>query len=185
MLRVVVLLFVLASTALPSNTFAQKDSKPRPKPPTEAEILKMDKGKMRPPSGAGFYLGPVDGAAGRFSLLLTDEQQGFVEQSYLVGQLALIEAVMVEARTFALTDEGVGTTRGVITRFSDKQEASFIVDVEKAGRQSLIYVTVKSITGKRLTVPAGSINRGAKPPDEKGFFFQMLERMKEMRESAS
>ena len=169
-------LFVLISTVSIMSTaaFSQKEPKPKPqpKPISEAEQRRLEKTRIKPPSGAGFYLGPVEGAPGRFSMLLTDDQQNFVEESFLLDQLAIIEGVMVEAQKFAQTEEAVGKTKGIITRFFDKQEPTFMVDVEKAGAQSRFYVTMKSIAGKRLTVDTGAIKRG--DPNPQGLFFTML-----------
>ena len=123
-------------------------------------MRKLEKTRMRPPSGASFYLAPIEGGPGRFSMLLTDSSQAFVEDSYTLRQLAVIEGVMVEAQKFAHTAEAAGTTTPIITRFSDKQEPSFMVDVQKMGEQSRFYVTIKSISGRKLTVDTGAIKRG-------------------------
>jgi len=139
----------------------------------------MSKGKLQPPSGASFYLGPVDGSPGRFSMLMTDAGQKFVQESYLVNQLEVIAAVMVEAQKFAGTEESAGKITPVITRFSDKQEPTFMVDVEKKGDQSRFYVTIKAIGGPTLTVDMGAFKRS--DPDPKanlsGLYFKMLDRI--------
>ena len=177
--------FVFASTMLLvcAVAFAQKDtpqSKPQPKPYTDEEIRKMSKGKLQPPSGASFYVGPVDGAPGRFSMLLTDSERRFVQESYLVGQLEVIAAVMVEAQKFSRTEESAGKIPPVITRFSDKQEPTFMVDVEKKADQSRFFVTIKAVGGSKLTLDMGAFKRS--DPDakgnENGLFFKLLERIR-------
>ena len=175
--------FLLVSTTLLicAVALAQKETKPQPKPYTDAEIRKMSKGKMAPPSGTSFYLGPVDGAPGRFSMLLTDDDRRFVQESYLVNQLEVIAAVMVEAQKFSKTEESAGTKISpVITRFSDKQEPTFLVDIEKKGDQSRYFVTIKAIGGSKLTVDLGTFKRS--DPDQKalenGLYFKLLERIR-------
>ena len=181
MFKLGILGFALSALLFLSGTaFAQKDTKaPPPKPISDEELRKLEKTRVRPPSGAMFYLGPVEGAPGRFSMLLTDDAQSFVEESYLGNQLALIEAVMVEAKKFAQNEESVGRSKGITTRFFDKQEPTFMVDVEKAGNISRFYVTIKNVAGKKLTVYTGAIKRGE--PEGKLLFNTMLERIQAAR----
>ena len=181
--RLITASFLLVSTTLLicAVALAQKETKPQPKPYTDAEIRKMSKGKMAPPSGTSFYVGAVDGAPGRFSMLLTDDDRRFVQESYLVNQLEVIAAVMVEAQKFSKTEESAGTKISpVITRFSDKQEPTFLVDVEKKGDQSRLFVTIKAIGGSKLTVDLGTFKRS--DPDQKalenGLYFKLLERIR-------
>ena len=170
---------VISTTLLIGTTaFGQKESpKPQPKPYTDAELRKMSKGKLQPPTGASFYVGPVDGAPGRFSMLLTDSEQKFVQESYLVNQLEVIAAVMVEAQKFSRTEESAGTIKPVITRFSDKQEPTFMVDVEKKGDHSRFYVTIKAVGGTKLTVDMGVIKRSDPNPNQDGLFVKLLDRI--------
>lgn len=173
-------LLVSMTLLICTEAFAQKETKPLPKPYTDAELRKMSKGKMQPPSGASFYVGAVDGAPGRFSMLLTDNAQKFVQESYLVNQLQVIEAVMAEARKFARTEESAGKIPPVTTRFSDKQEPTFMVDVEKKGDQSRFYVTINAIGGAKLTVDMGALKRSDPDPnsDQNGLYFKLLERIR-------
>jgi hypothetical protein len=179
-----ILSFALMLICVPA--FSQKDpqkEKPQqPKPLSEAEMRKLEKTRMRPPTGASFYLAPVEGGPGRFSMLLTDSGQSYVEESYTLRQLEVIEMVLIEARKFADTAEAVGTTTPIITRFFDKQEPSFIVDVQKMGEQSRFFVTIKSISGRKLTVDTGAMKRGEQ--DAKGLFFTIMERVQTMRAEA-
>ncbi len=179
-------LLVSMTLLICTAAFPQKESKPQPKPYTDAELRKMSKGKMQPPTGASFYVGPVDGAPGRFSMLLTDNAQKFVQESYLVNQLEVISAVMVEAQKFAKTEESAGKVPPVITRFSDKQEPTFMVDVEKKGDQSRFYVTIKAIGGTKLTVDMGGFKRSDPDPksNQNGLYFKLLERIRAAIEEA-
>jgi hypothetical protein len=47
---------------------------------------------------------------------------------------------MNEAAKFAVTTEGVGAKEPITTRFMDKQEPVFVVDVQKDGAQSLFFL---------------------------------------------
>ena len=173
-------LLVSAVLLTGSAAFAQKVTKPVPKPYTDAELRKMSKDKMKPPTGASFYVGAVDGVPGRFSMLLTDNGQKFVEESYLVNQLEVIAAVMAEAQKFARTEESAGKIPPVITRFADKQEPTFMVDVEKKGDQSRFYVTIQSVAGKKLTVEMGALKRSnpASDSEQNELYFKMLDRIR-------
>jgi hypothetical protein len=174
-------LIVPLSLLICFSAFAQKP-KAGPPPLSESETRKLEKTRMRPPTGASFYLAPIEGLAGKFSMLLTDSNQAFVEESYTLAQLGVIEAVLVEAKNFGQTAEAAGTTTPIITRFSDKQEPSFMVDVQKMGDQTRFFVTVTSISGKKLTVDSGAIKRSEKEP--KGLFFTILDRIQTVRAEA-
>lgn len=78
---------------------------------------------------------------------------------------------MVEAEKFALSGEAAGTKDPVTTRFMDKQEIAFIVDVEKLGPRSNLYLTIRTEIG-RITLNAGRIIRTTRR--EEGFFFDLL-----------
>ena len=171
---------VSAVLLIGTAAFAQKQTKPVPKPYTDAELRKMSKDKLKPPSGSSFYVGAVDGVPGRFSVLLTDNGQKFVEESYLVSQLEVISAVMAAAQKFARNEESAGKIPPVITRFADKQEPTFMVDVEKKGDQSRFYVTINAIGGKKLTVDMGALRRTDPDPtsSQNELYFKMLDRIK-------
>ena len=173
-------LLVSMTLLLSTAAFAQKETKPLPKPYTDAELRKMSKGKFQPPKGASFYVGAVDGAPGRFSMLLTDDAQKFVQESYLVSQLEVIAAVMVEAQKFARNEESAGKITPVVTRFLDKQEPTFMVDVEKKGDQSRFYVTINAIGGSKLTVDMGAFKRSDPDPtaNQDGLYFKLIERIR-------
>jgi hypothetical protein len=84
---------------------------------------------------------------------------------------------MTEAEKFALNGEAVGTKDSVTTRFADKLESAFIVDVEKLGNQSELFLTLKS-DGGRMTMKAGKIIRSS--GREEGFFFDLLTRLESL-----
>jgi hypothetical protein len=84
---------------------------------------------------------------------------------------------MAEAEKFALAGEPAGTKEAVTTRFMDKQEPAFIVDVQKSANQSLLFLTLKTEIG-RMTWEAGKITRSARR--EEGFFFDLLTRLEKI-----
>jgi hypothetical protein len=81
---------------------------------------------------------------------------------------------MTEADKFAVTGEAVGTNEPITTRFMDKQEPAFIVDVQKVGNQSLLFLTLKTAIG-RMTMEAGRVIRTTRR--EEGFFLDLLSRL--------
>ena len=81
---------------------------------------------------------------------------------------------MAQAEQFALSAEGVGVKEAIVTRFADKQEQAFVVDVEKLGNQSRLFVTLSTEIG-RMTADAGRVNRSVRR--EEGFFFDLLDRL--------
>ena len=93
---------------------------------------------------------------------------------FSIGQLQILRALMAEAEKFALSEEAVGAKEPTVTRFADKQEQAFLVDVEKLGNQSRLFVTISSEIG-RMTADAGRINRSVRR--EEGFFFDLLSRL--------
>lgn len=169
-------LLVSAISLLMCASYAQeKQEKKKGRRPSQKELEKLSrKATIHPPSGADFYIAPIAAIPGRFSLVLSDFDGRFVSDSFGEEQIMILEAIMVEARKFAQTDEAAGTTKPVITRFYDKKEPAFIVDVAKLRDRSQFFITIKSLTG-HLTVDAGTIKRG----DEKAspFFYTILSRV--------
>ena len=142
--------------------FAQTKVKPQPRPQTPEELAKMAKGKMKPPTGASFYIAPIDESRNQYSLLLTDADNRSVAGTFLSSQVTLLQALLVTAREFAETNESVGTvSKPVTTRFRDKGEPSFVIDVQKNATHSRVFVSMSSLNGK-ITVDAGALKRGAK-----------------------
>jgi hypothetical protein len=81
---------------------------------------------------------------------------------------------MVEAEKFGLTEESVNGKPDVTTRFMDKEEKSFVVDVQKVGTRSLFFFTLQTDNGL-ATWEAGRITRTTRR--EEGFFFDLLSRL--------
>jgi hypothetical protein len=96
-----------------------------------------------------------------FSVLLGDGGGNTVAGTFNLQQIAVFEAVLEEAKAFALTDEKVGTATPITTRLMDQHEWSLFVDVSKIGDKSLFYISLITPQGK-LTAPAGEITRSSK-----------------------
>lgn len=144
---------------VPGVSYAQEKEKPKSKSVSQKELMEMDRKAHKPPSGAGFYIAPIAEIPGRFSLMLSDQGGRFVSESFAENQIIIFEAILLEAKKFAQTDESVGSTKPVITRFFEKKEPSFIVDVAKMRNHSQFFITIKGLTG-HITVDAGTVKRG-------------------------
>lgn len=169
------ILLILMVSLLTTILSAQEKEKKKSKTLSEKQLLELDrKAAMKVPSGAGFYISPIAEIPGRYSLVLSDSDGRHVSDSFAESQVVVLEAIMEEARKFALTDESAGTKKPVITRFYDKREPSFIVDVAKLRTYSQFFLTIKSLT-THLTVDAGTFKRG----DEKAevFFYKILSKV--------
>lgn len=110
----------------------------------------------------------------QYSLAISDTNERGNSGSFSVDQLQILRAIIVEADKFALNSEEVGTKEPITTRFMDKQEPAFIVDVQKVGDQSLLFLTLKTPLG-RLTFEAGRVIRTTRRRE--GFFFDLLLRL--------
>jgi hypothetical protein len=110
----------------------------------------------------------------RYSLILYEGEERNVSGTFTVEQLQILQAIMTEAEKFAMGAEGVSAKEPVTTRFMDKHEHAFIVDVEKSGNQSALFLTLKTDMG-RLTLQAGRIIRTTRR--EEGFFFDLLSKL--------
>jgi hypothetical protein len=134
------------------------------------------KGQSAKPSvgegGFSFSQSPDDRT--RFSLIIYDSEEHTVSGLFSLQQVKILQAIMLEAEKFALTQESAGTDKPNTIRFYDKQEEAFIIDVEKLGNRSQIFLTLETELG-RLTVNAGAFNRGSKK--EEGFFFILLDKV--------
>ena len=157
-------LFIILSLALVSGASLAQDKMP-PKKYTEAELLKLDKGKVRPPSGPRFEIVFAQGTIATYVVLLHSEDRSFVQDLYHVNQLGVMEAIIEEAARFGPTEEAVGGVKAVTTRFSDPQLPGFFIDVSKNLKETRYYVTLQS-SGKKLTIDAGARKRGQKKPEE-------------------
>jgi hypothetical protein len=152
-------------------------TKPAPKQLTEEELYKRHLKGVKPPSGLAFYVAPITETPGRFSVLLSSaDNQAFVSGIFSLDQLVIFEAIAVEAQKFAENSESVGLKKAIVTRFFDKNEPAFVVDVAKVGRVSRFYVTLKGLT-QQIMVEAGEINRGEIDREVKPFYFDIISRL--------
>jgi hypothetical protein len=142
-----------------SNTLFAQAKKGPPKPYTPEELQKMDKGKLHPPKGPSFQIATIENVKGQCLALLADDQGRTLEEFIQLDKLPILEAIVSEAIKFGLTEESVGGTKPLTTRFSDKQAPNFVVDVSKVAKQTRFYVTINGLRG-RLTIDAGTIKRG-------------------------
>jgi hypothetical protein len=113
----------------------------------------------------------------RYSLVISDTEERSISGSFSLGQLQILRVIMVEGAKFALSEEAVNPKEPVTTRFKDKKERAFIVDVQKVGNQSLLFLTLTTELG-RLTMDAGKVIRSTQRRD--GFFFDLLSRLESM-----
>lgn len=167
---------VLVALSLPIAAFGQKQ-KPAPDPEAaQRRIMEMHEKGMKPPSGVGFFIDAVGENQALFSVLMSDPEKRTVADTFRRSQIEIFEALMVEAKKFAESNEEVGTRAAPkTTRFVDKDEKSFIVDVQKIGDESRLFVTMKCMSGV-ITIDAGVIPRNKKsynPP----LFESMLTRV--------
>jgi len=146
----------IASVAGRAQDKYQKYQKPTvPQQPVDPSKL------VRPPSGPSFYISPIEGTKGMFSILLGDGSGKTVAGSFSLQQVEIFEAVLEAAKAFAFTDEKVGSSSPITTRLMDQHEWSLFVDVSKLGKQSTFYISLITPQGK-LTTVAGEITRDSK-----------------------
>ena len=126
------------------------------------------------PQEFSFHLTAVPENPSRYSLVISDGDERNISGMFSINQLQILRAIMTEAEKFAFNAEAVGSKDPITTRFEDKQEDAFIVDVEKAGNQSRLFLTLKSEIG-RMTVEAGKAVRSSRR--EEGLFFDLLSRL--------
>jgi hypothetical protein len=184
-LKPVIKLFCLLSLIVSAQvaSFAQEKVKTPPRDMPLKEQLKLDKNAIiKIPSGASFYIAPIEQHPNNFSILLSDSNNRTVADSFSLSQLEIFEAVMIEAEKFAKTNEDSGAaTAPKITRFVDKKEPSLIIDVEKAGIESRFFVTLNCLGG-HITVDAGAIKRDGKEHDT--LFSTILSRIQAMKSAS-
>ena len=141
---------------------AAQKQEAKPPQPSAIDLNRGDLRKgMKPPSGPSFYIGPVEGSASMFSILLSDGGGTTVAGSFTLQQIDVFEAVLEAARDFALTDEKVGSGAPITTRLMEQHEWSLFVDVSKIGDKSRFFISLVTPQGK-LTAAAGEITRGSK-----------------------
>lgn len=113
----------------------------------------------------------------QYSLVVSDNDEHTISGHFSLEQLQILRTIMVEAEKLALSGEATGTTEPVTTRFMDRRESAFIVDVEKVGAQSKLFLTLKTEIG-RMTTEAGRIVRTTRR--EEGFFFDLLAQLESL-----
>jgi hypothetical protein len=147
---------------------------------SQKKLREMEKHGLRPPSSGGpsFFIGPIEGGQ-LFSVLLADGSGRTVSGSFNEHQIEVFEAVLQAAKDFALTDESVGTSAAITTRLMDQHEWSLFVDVSKINKQSRLYVSLVSVSG-RITAQAGEITRGSKN-EQNPLLFDILSRVRDAR----
>jgi hypothetical protein len=172
---------ILLSLLIPVTSYGQK-TKGSVKPPSEEELMKMHrKATMVPPSGASFYIAPITETPWQYTVLLADNEGRTISGTFSINQVKLFEALLVEAGKFAETDESVGGARAVITRFQDRKDPAFIVDVAKRGLESRFYVTISILGTQKLTIDAGAIKRGPKEKQSEPLFFEIISRVQKAK----
>lgn len=132
------------------------------------------------PAGPNFFIEAVAGQPVQYSILMTDSDNRSVPGTFILPQIDIFQALLLAAKKFALTDEEVGTaSQPKITRFVDKNEGAFFIDIQKAGVESHFFVTLKSLFGT-VTIDAGAIRRGPKKNDQdepEPLFYKIITRV--------
>ncbi|HEY7545556.1 MAG TPA: hypothetical protein VID27_11770 [Blastocatellia bacterium] len=184
------LLFAFAACVILFSPSASVAQQPPAKPAAPRRELKPEERewldsrtvkKITPPSGTGFYIEALASPPGRYSMSLSDGEGHSMSDSFTQTQVDIFEAIMIEAKKFAQTDQNVGTARHMITRFFDRQEPGIFVDVLKQGQQSRFFITIKSVTGK-ATIDAGAIKRGDQEANP--LFYDILSRVQAAKANA-
>jgi hypothetical protein len=172
------LLALLTAASAFAQERTQKPSKPQQQSAIDFEHINPRK-VIKPPSGPSFYIGPVEGSVSMFSVLLGDGGGNTVAGTFSLQQIDVFEAVLEAAKTFALTDEKVGSSAPITTRLMEQHEWSLFVDVSKIGDKSRFYISLVTSQGK-LTAPAGEIIRGSKK-EHSALLLDILSQVKDAR----
>jgi hypothetical protein len=172
-------------TAAASPVFAQVDKRTKRRGPAEMPMQKQMElhNKAKPlPGGTTFYIEAVAGPPIQYSILVTDNNGRSVPGTYVRPQIDIFDALLSAAKEFALTAEEAGTaSQPKVTRFIDKHETAFFIDVQKAGNVSHFFVTIKSLFGV-LTIDAGAIKRVSKPGEKEEpepLFYKIMTRVQQ------
>ena len=163
---------VLVMVVFSSDLFAQQKRevseqkrekvKGAPRQPSPGAVAAKPKDTLKPPTGPSFYIEQIVETPNQYSVLLTDSDNRSVAGTFLLSQLSVFQALLVAAKDFGDSAESAGTTaKPVTTRFMDKAEPSFAIDVEKTATHSRFYVSMTCLGGK-ITMNAGAIKRGSK-----------------------
>ena len=169
--------------------FAQDEPPPKVKqssvltPEREREIVR----NARPlPTGANFTIEAIAGPFVQYTILVNDAENHTLSGNFNRPQIDILEALLLAAKQFALTEEEVGTkAQPKVTRFMDKNEKGFIIDVQKAGPLSHFYLTLRSLYGKMM-LDAGTITRtktsaDKEPPEP--LFYKIITRVQEAKKT--
>lgn len=177
---------MLLSAALPAQGSSQRPPQKAPQKPPQPSAIDLQRQERRPgitpPSGPGFYISPIDSPVSLFSVLMGDGAGNTVAGTFTLQQLDVFEAVLEEAKAFALSDEKVGSGTPITTRLMEQHEWSLFVDVSKIGDKSRFYISLITPQG-RLTAPAGEITRGSKN-EHSAMLLDALSRIKDAKAGA-
>ncbi|HYP25687.1 MAG TPA: hypothetical protein VE262_03125 [Blastocatellia bacterium] len=173
---------ILIGLVLTSAAFGQdkRGGKAPQREYTEEELLKMSmKAKINPPSSLSFRIALADHDPNLFTILLSDPVGKTVSSAFDMSKLAILSAILTEAKNFSQTAEGVGAGKPLITRFFDKQLPSVIVDVSKTGDTSRFYITLKGLTDF-VTIDAGFLRRSDKKANP--YYFEIINRVESAKD---
>jgi hypothetical protein len=124
-----------------------------------------------------FNLTRVPENPAHYSLVISDSDEHVISSTFSIVQLQALMAVLLEAEKFALNEEGVDANEPKTTRFQDKIEQGFIVDVEKSRNQSRLFLTLTTDENSQ-TAEAGRVTRSTRR--EVGFLFDLVSRLEAM-----
>ena len=179
-----VAILVAAATVAQAQIVVKTDSAKKAEPPLTKKELREKRereknGKRPPPAGNSFSIEVVPGANNLYSILLTDENNRAVPGNFIRPQIDIFRALLEAASQFALTAEEAGAPGAPkTTRFMDRHEQAFIIDVEKTADESHFFLTIQSVLGT-LTVNAGTIRRGAKTATEEPLLYKILTKVQD------
>jgi hypothetical protein len=179
---------VIALTLFVCLTAAASAQEKRHHAPTDMPLdrqYELDRKAPKLPIGPDFYIEPVAGPMVQYSILVTDNNNRSVPGTFIRQQIDILEDLLLAGKAFALNEEEVGpVSKPKVTRFMDKHEKAFIIDVQKAGDKSHFFLTIESLFG-RLTLDAGIIKRGVKKPgeqeDPEPLYYKIITRVQEAK----
>lgn len=184
LIAIVFTLLLSATLAAATPQKGKQSSKPgKQQGPAEMPIerqMELHNKAAKLPAGPDFYIEAIAGTPVQYGVLLTDSNNRSVPGTFILPQIDIFYALLGEARKFAATEEEVGTvSQPKVTRFVDKNESAFQIDIQKAGVESHFFVTIKSLFGT-LTIDAGAIKRGAKKSNQdepEPLFYKIITRV--------
>jgi hypothetical protein len=112
--------------------------------------------------------------AADFNLVLSSGEESVLSGQFFIEQLYTFRDLILEARKFGFNEEAVGKDEPITTRFSNKEERAFIIDVAKRGIRSQFFITISTQAGQ-MTVDGGTVSRVDKR--EAGLIFDILKRL--------